>query len=40
MKYKYTYQDWVDENIIWNSIVTNEFEDDYISKNCIEQIKT
>ena len=39
MSYKYTYQDWEEGKIIWNDVESNKYENNYISKECIAEIK-
>lgn len=39
MTFKYTYKDWQEGSIIWNSIESNKYEKNYISEDCIAKIR-
>jgi hypothetical protein len=38
MSFKHTYRDWKEGNLLWNDIVSNEFEESYISNECKSKI--
>lgn len=40
MRFKYSFQDWENGIITWNSIISSKYETDFISENCIAKINS